>query len=392
MRDSLANPSTDSREAIVHVLRESDRLFQDGTSLPLLLLIVSPIPSLLLFLVLFNRFLPICPVILLPFPGNCDSTVKQPREAVLDSALLAYTTKLVGEQVERMVSGFRSYDPATFIAVMKQYLDSKAGVGELAHRARAYSLVTDDMTCMLGPMDVEIKARKAREVRKKDDIKESERPDDYDELEADNRNESTKRVEVLHNNLQDMNFWKFIYDGTDGKGFGRTVENLFYSSFLVRDGHSGLEVRQVDQPYIVPKEAPSEQDYVDRKVNKHQCVVQFDYKMWQALRDKLSGATYLPEPIAVARDPNRSSASSSTTSKTSSSSTTTSAPSTSTNRKTSATVVSPTNAKKRGRVASLPAEEEEVVDMMVSQVEATPEERMPKPKRAKVKGEYSGVP
>ena len=315
--------------------------------------------------------------------------MKQPREAVLDSALLAYTTKLVGEQVERMVSGFRSYDPATFVAAMKRYLQTSEGVAELSHRARSFSLVTDSMTCMLGPLDVEVKARKAREAKKKDTIQESERPDDYDELAEDNKNESTKRIEVLHGNLKEMNLWKFIYDGSEDKGFGRSVENLFYASFLVRDGHAGIEVRG-DQPFIFPTDAPTVQDYVDRRVSKHQCVVQFDHRMWLNLRQRLGNSTYLPAPTAVARDPNRPTNQARAASE---------SPKNANGKRStpaSTELVSP-NSKKRGR-ASLESQSSQARpsahsmddyddDAMVSQVEATPEEKMPRAKRAKVKAE-----
>jgi hypothetical protein len=286
-----------------------------------------------------------------------------PREGALDSAFLAFTTKLVSEQVERINSGFRSYDPAVFIAEIRRMLDSKAGMNELAARTRSYSLVTDNPTFMLGPMEVEVKARRAREVRKKDTIAESVRPEDVDNLEADEKNEVTKRVELLAEHLpNDMNYWKYMFDGTDGKGFGRTIENLFYSSFLVRDGHAGLDVRN-GQPFIVPHAAPSEDDYVERRVIKHQCVVQFDYPMWLALSTKLGHTSYLPAPTTEALPYPAPIASSQTNE----------------NGKTKKAdeVVSP-NSKKRNRKV-LDSDDEE----MVSQVAATPEEAMPKTKKPK---------
>lgn len=320
-------------------------------------------------------------------------TVKMPREGVLDSKLINYASKLVVEQVDRLNSGFRSYDPKAFAAEIRKMLGTENGTLALTRRARHFSLGTNTATFMLGALDVPIKEPKERQRRAKDVIQEETTAQDVDDLEADNKNEATKRVEELNAHLpeenSDMNFWEYVYDGDEEKGFGRTIENIFYSSFLVRDGHAGIDVSE-RHPSVSAKVAPLAQDYVDRRATKHQCVVQFDYKTWLKLRDSFGDRTYLPPPIAEyvseaaastkkkpgsAKKDSQANGNKKVVKKSAASSS-------------QASVTSP-NAKKRGRL-SLESQESENGEMDgseengVSQIEDTPAERLPTAKRRAV--------
>lgn len=302
-----------------------------------------------------------------------------PREGALDSAFLVYTSKMVVEQVERLSSGFKSYDPTDFGSKIKDMLGTESGIEKLARLAKKYSLGTDRATFMLGPMDIEVKERAARRARQKDKIEVAVRPEEVENLEADQKNESTKRVELLHEYLHDadgLNYWRFVYDGDAERGFGRTIQNIFYSSFLVRDGHASLDVDD-DQPLISQHEAPTDQDYVDNKVSKHQCVVQFNYAMWLALRARFSGeSSYLPPPNFESIDTTETIGATfeSTTGATTASSSSSSAQTSARN----SNLISP---KKRAHSQIYGDEEEDAFDEDVSQVAATPEFRMPKVKR-----------
>jgi hypothetical protein len=290
-----------------------------------------------------------------------------PREGALDSAFLVQTSKLVVEQVERLSAGFRSYDPVKFVTKIREMLNTPGGVESLARKAQAYSLSTDPAYFMMGPLDVKIKERTVRERRKKDVVEDAIVPDEVDNLEADQKNESTKRVEVLHEHIKDldeMNFFQYFFDGDPEKGFGRTIENLFYSSFLVRDGHVAIQVRS-EQSFASPTHPPVDQDYVDNKVRKHQCVVQLDYPMWLRMREKWGSGSYLPPPTAEASNEVVSQPKAQKPSKKAAG---------------AETMVSP-NSKKRRRQKAASMEEEEEDP---SQIAATPEEHLPRSKRPKM--------
>lgn len=311
---------------------------------------------------------------LIPFP------VKMPREGVLDSSLFNLATTLVKEQVDRLNSGFRSYDPKAFASEIRKMLSSEAGKLALRQTARHHSLVTNTATFMLGPLDVPIKERRVAQRREKDVITQATTAEDVDDLESDNKNEATKRVEELEALLpdegQNMNFWEYVYDGDEEKGFGRTIENIFYSAFLARDGHSGLAVDGTS-PQIMRTTAPLAQDYIDRIATKHQCVVQFDYTSWMQLREAFGDRTYLPAPTAEivneAAAPSKKKATQGGA-KAEKKAT----PAKKNVSASQASVTSP-NSKKRSRAQEV--EEDDDSEVGETQIEDTPAERLPSAKR-----------
>ncbi|KAL8943410.1 MAG: hypothetical protein Q9211_000999 [Gyalolechia sp. 1 TL-2023] len=76
-----------------------------------------------------------------------------------------------------------------------------------------------------------------------------------------------------------MSFFPFV---VNPKSFGQTVENLFYVSFLIRDGD--VEVGQDDDtlPTLVPVERRS-RDEQAAGAQKHQAVFHLDFEIWEDL-------------------------------------------------------------------------------------------------------------
>ncbi|KAI4183815.1 MAG: hypothetical protein L6R41_005171 [Letrouitia leprolyta] len=76
-----------------------------------------------------------------------------------------------------------------------------------------------------------------------------------------------------------MSFFPFVINP---RSFGQTVENLFYVSFLIRDGD--VEVGQDDDtlPTLVPLERKS-RDEQAVGAQKHQAVFHLDFEMWEEL-------------------------------------------------------------------------------------------------------------
>ncbi|KAL8666046.1 MAG: hypothetical protein Q9202_001783 [Teloschistes flavicans] len=82
-----------------------------------------------------------------------------------------------------------------------------------------------------------------------------------------------------------MGFFPFVINP---KSFGQTVENLFYVSFLIRDGD--VEVGQSDDclPTLIPSErrqAGNEQQQATSGAQKHQAVFHLDFETWEDLID-----------------------------------------------------------------------------------------------------------
>ncbi|KAF9973541.1 nuclear protein [Actinomortierella ambigua] len=158
------------------------------------------------------------------------------------------------------------------------------------------------MDFMLGPMSVEHKTRqmgpRARIVR---DPKLMRKPQEL--LEADiarQENETTKNVLQISKILEQaegrVNLFELVINP---ESFGQTVENIFYLSFLVRDGRASitdcdadnpdLDLEEVDdlesrniQPMVEACEEPTAQDY-ENGLLKKQVVMSIDMATWREI-------------------------------------------------------------------------------------------------------------
>jgi len=92
-----------------------------------------------------------------------------------------------------------------------------------------------------------------------------------------------------------VNLFRFVVNPND---FAQSVENIFYLSFLIRDGLCALEIDDRGEPiiceyYIIMSaiysyfavlcEAPTAQDRADG-VMCHQIVMEFDMATWRVSR------------------------------------------------------------------------------------------------------------
>ncbi|KKK11827.1 hypothetical protein AOCH_003738, partial [Aspergillus ochraceoroseus] len=67
------------------------------------------------------------------------------------------------------------------------------------------------------------------------------------------------------------------------KSFGQSVENLFYLSFLVRDGTVGISVDSRGLPTLHPSKPFAPREAQRRGVQKHQSVFSLDFDTWREL-------------------------------------------------------------------------------------------------------------
>ncbi|KAL6705444.1 hypothetical protein ACN47E_006709 [Coniothyrium glycines] len=65
------------------------------------------------------------------------------------------------------------------------------------------------------------------------------------------------------------------------RDFGQTVENLFYISFLVREGNAKVIKDEDGLPLLMPADPHGVSDQREKNVQKHQAVFSIDYPTWQ---------------------------------------------------------------------------------------------------------------
>ncbi|KAF2732079.1 Nse4-domain-containing protein [Polyplosphaeria fusca] len=67
------------------------------------------------------------------------------------------------------------------------------------------------------------------------------------------------------------------------RSFGQTVENLFYISFLIREGNVRVNMDKDGLPLLIPSRPHTLQEQREQNVQKHQAIFSIDWPTWQTL-------------------------------------------------------------------------------------------------------------
>ncbi|GAW05451.1 nuclear protein qri2 [Lentinula edodes] len=139
---------------------------------------------------------------------------------------------------------------------------------------------------MLGPLSIEQKKRAPVKRAKLEKNKADERkPQELKEEDiARSVNETTKNVATLESILAEtgaINLFRFV---VNPKSFAQSVENMFYLSFLIRDGKVALDTDEQGEPTIFGCAQPSDEDYADG-LRKRQIVFELDMATWKRAID-----------------------------------------------------------------------------------------------------------
>ncbi|EAU91422.2 Smc5-6 complex non-SMC subunit Nse4 [Coprinopsis cinerea okayama7 len=241
--------------------------------------------------------------------------VKEPQEAILDSRILLLASNASAQKVRSLKSGTGSFDVDEFVAKLATFMGGQKQVrqenfpqeagsdveeedmhdypldwAKIGRKAMAKSRRAPAMSFMLGPLSLEQKKRAnmKREKHEKNTAEEVKPQELKEEDIQRSENETTKNVHDLeellgkHCTMEDesiepVNLFKFILNP---HSFAQSVENVFYLSFLIRDGRVALETNEHGEPVIYPCEAPSDADYAEG-LKKNQLVLEFDMQVWK---------------------------------------------------------------------------------------------------------------
>ncbi|MCJ1393366.1 nuclear protein [Xylographa bjoerkii] len=82
-------------------------------------------------------------------------------------------------------------------------------------------------------------------------------------------------------NILDNGGVSFFHFVINPDSFGQTVENLFYTSFLIRDGNAGMDMDRNKLPSLHATSARPKKQIHDESISKHQAVFHLDYETWE---------------------------------------------------------------------------------------------------------------
>ncbi|KAF9469987.1 Nse4 C-terminal-domain-containing protein [Collybia nuda] len=234
--------------------------------------------------------------------------VKGPQEATLDSHFLLMASSMGAQKARAMKSGSGTFDIDDFVSKLVTYMggrkpseghptnsddegnsddgDAPLNWEKIGRKALAKSRRVPITGFMLGPLSIEQKKRAPAKRAKLEKNKDEERkPQELKEEDISrSQNETTKNVATLEAILQGeghaINIFRFIINPND---FAQSVENIFYLSFLIRDGKVAFEM-DTGEPIIYMCEQPTDVDYAGG-LKKRQKVFEFDMATWRRAID-----------------------------------------------------------------------------------------------------------
>ncbi|CAL8285359.1 unnamed protein product [Arctogadus glacialis] len=242
--------------------------------------------------------------------------VHQAREAALDSQLLVVASDLGKEKASQLFSEGLSFDPSTFVQHTLSFMglnwleeegessDEGAATSHgslppnawhrLARRAEACFRSTPAFHFMYGSFQAEPPPPKPRvERQRKAPTKEAKRimPTQLKKMEESQQEATEKEVERILGYLQQyhaqdptspISYYEFVINP---HSFSRTVENIFHTSFLVRDGLARMYLDDDKMPCIGPVEDGMAGD--GKASVRKQCVISISLQGWRELRKDL---------------------------------------------------------------------------------------------------------
>ncbi|XP_072292768.1 non-structural maintenance of chromosomes element 4 homolog A [Eucyclogobius newberryi] len=249
--------------------------------------------------------------------------VRQAREAALDAQLLVVATDLGKEKASQLFAEGASFDPTAFAEHLLSFMglnrlengeheEQNGGEGYLpddawdrvACRATRCFKTAPTFHYMMGSFHAEPpppKQKIERQIRAKN--KEAKRiiPTQLKRMEKSQQEATEKEVERILGYLKSyylddpttpISYYEFVIDPNS---FSRTVENMFHTSFLIRDGLARVYLDDEKLPCIAPADEGGMED--EASTSRKQCVTSISLKTWKELIDAFDIRDTLIQPL-----------------------------------------------------------------------------------------------
>jgi len=243
------------------------------------------------------------------------NSVTQTREAAMDSSTIATIALLGKQKAQALKTDMFTFKPTEFaeklIVLSGGNADKRGNASrgmpedkwkDLGNHVKKYFRTAPSFTCMLGTFErAEYKgkekvARQRNAQEKEDFVKNKTKVQELTRMEKSNEETTAKMTEYVYtvlkkyylhekNDREPVDFFEFV---TDPQSFGRTVENIFYVSFLVREGLAKVTLDDDRLPVIEPVERRTDaegqliQEATDTRLF-NQVLISFSYPQWKEI-------------------------------------------------------------------------------------------------------------
>lgn len=224
--------------------------------------------------------------------------VQKPREQVADAeALLDITNTLMTSVKAQSNEGVT---PADFISCLLRDFGQQSGGSSSTDDVRnsvhwkdiglavshVFTRVPGCCT-MLGPMNTELKQRKAVVRAKRVRPTESAHPEELDASVAEERTDTDKNMSTMFDILRKNRMVKLENLILNRTSFAQTVENLFALSFLVKDGRAEVKVEKGCH-LVSPRNAPAANDVSSGEVSYTHFIFRFGFRDWKLMLETVA--------------------------------------------------------------------------------------------------------
>lgn len=250
--------------------------------------------------------------------NNLLSKVHTTSDSSLDARFISAAAELGAEKIQKLPFGTSTFAITDFVNLMKTALSrlDRTGQGfsasqqasELAEqeswdiigkKASIYWKGVNTCDFLLGPIAITVsektRVKSNRASKEKAPVKEVSgmSKEDFEQQAAITSNAATtSNVMAVAAALQQYESVPFYHFITNPESFSRSVENLFYCSFLVHEGRAALELAEDGELFIRPvyEDADSDEDSEGSDMinvkPKHQAVFNFSMAQWHAAKQK----------------------------------------------------------------------------------------------------------
>jgi len=224
--------------------------------------------------------------------------VDTPREAALDSELLNLTSQYSLEKVQKLKVSLNTFDSLGFINRVKVRFSEEDEENDnnnnnasdvwtkLGRDLCKIYRTTPDFDFMYGPLDLEKKVRQRKKAETTKDDEPIGKTVEAEKLSTTATQESettSTRVQVLRSYVNRKKKLDFLDTVVDQDSYASTIENVFYLSFLLKDGHVALQPDDSGDLGVEASHPPEEKDFADGKAKIDHSVIRLDYSMWKQL-------------------------------------------------------------------------------------------------------------
>jgi non-structural maintenance of chromosomes element 4 len=230
-------------------------------------------------------------------------------QALIDAQIFAKLSDFSRRQAAQLQSGLKQYDVRSFVdrlaQIMQQSRDQLDTTENEDERNPELDLQTlgrniwnryktvPSIHFMYGNSDLQPRVRKAKASNKR--VKKGTaavKPKEVTEEVETEVAEADKQIKEMKDVLQEhgeLNFWTFLIDP---QSFTRSIENIFHSSFLVKEGHAKLNL-SAEPPLITfclvrrdGEQTRTAEEQAREFEENSQYIMCFDFNLWRSLIDK----------------------------------------------------------------------------------------------------------